>query len=130
MDLGHAAEPGAADPQHRPVTAPIPLPKPRPRPEFVGFSRSELHGLLELYTRRVVAGQWRDYAIDHGRGMAVFSIYRRSLESPMYSVMKLGSGAGRPGEYVVVRGHRVLKRARTLSEAVEVLDRQPIPVPG
>lgn len=66
------------------------------------FTRAELHRLLDLYSRRVMRGDWRDYAIDHLSGAAVFSIFRHTHEAPLFSVIKRADG--RPAPYLLLRG--------------------------
>ncbi len=83
------------------------------------FDRTELNLLLSLYSRRVMSGEWRDYAIDLRAGMAVFSVYRHSQDRPLYSVAKRVA-AGREGEYLVFRGPEKLAQARTLSKVLAV----------
>ena len=63
----------------------------------VSFTRHELNEILDLYGRKVAAGEWRDYAIDFGREKAVFSVFRRASEVPLYRIEKppLGPPAGR-----------------------------------
>ena len=61
----------------------------------VSFDRKELRVLLNEYSRRVAAGEWRDYAIDHGRDRAVFSVFRHTAEHPLYSIEKLPGTAVR-----------------------------------
>ncbi len=60
----------------------------------VFFSRQELRQLLEVYSRRVASGEWRDYAIDHYGQDAVFSVFRHSFDSPLFAVAKSKSGKG------------------------------------
>jgi hypothetical protein len=88
----------------------------RPRPVF--FTRSELNQLLSLYSARVSAGDWRDYAIDQVSGMAVFSVFRNSRERPLYSVAKCAPGAHRQGDFVVFAGLSKIKHGHTLSEVL------------
>ena len=96
---------------------------------FVHFNRTELTLLLNLYARRVSAGDWRDYAIDHGAGKAVFSIYRHTLERPLFTITKLGGArggeSGGHGDYVVAAAERELGRSGSLSEALALLERLP-----
>ncbi len=100
---------------------------------FVHFNRTELTLLLNLYARRVSSGDWRDYAIDHGAGKAVFSIYRHTLDRPLFTVTKLGGGkggarggeSGGHGDYVVAAAERELGRSGSLSEALALLERMP-----
>jgi hypothetical protein len=101
----------------------------RATPGFVHFTRAELSLLLDLYARRVAGGEWRDYAIDLGPERAVFSIYRHTLDRPLYAVAKLGAAADAPeprrGDYVVTDSERELARSANLSEALAVLERKP-----
>lgn len=97
----------------------------RARHPFVHFNRTELTLLLNLYSRRVSRGEWRDYAIDQGPERAVFSIYRATQEAPLFTVTKVGPDAGgrassRGGDYVVAAGDRILARSGSLSEALAV----------
>ncbi len=91
----------------------------RPRPRIVYFTRAELNELLGLYSRHVIRGEWRDYAIDHRDGMAVFSVFRHTQEGPTYSIAKTAASAGRQAEFVVQRGRQKLRVARSLAEALE-----------
>jgi hypothetical protein len=88
------------------------------------FTRHELNALISLYSRRVAKGEWRDYAIDHRTGMAVFSIFRHTHELPLYSVVKRSSGSGKNGEYLLFSGRHRLARAKTLGEVLKTLERQ------
>lgn len=96
----------------------------RALPELVSFSRSELNAILNVYGRKVAAGEWRDYAIDHLKDRAVFSIFRRTSEAPLYRVEKQPKLARKQGAYCVVAasGH-VLKRGRDLAHVLRVLDK-------
>lgn len=73
----------------------------------------------------VAAGEWRDYAIDHGKDEAVFSIYRRMGEVPMYRVTKTPRNARRQGAWAVVSAQgQILKRGQELSQVLKVFDRR------
>ena len=71
-------------------------------PSTVFFTRNELNAILNLYGRKVAAGEWRDYAIDFGREKAVFSVFRRASEVPLYRIEKNPRLARRQGAYSVV----------------------------
>jgi hypothetical protein len=91
----------------------------RTRQRMVCFSRSELNQLLSLYSRHVSRGVWRDYAIDHRDGVALFSVFRHTHEAPLYSIIKTAPSAGRPAEFVVQSGRQRLRVSRGLAEALE-----------
>ena len=96
----------------------------RPVP-IVSFDRKELAPILNVYGRKVAAGEWRDYALDFGRERAMFSIYQRTSERPLFVVEKNPKLARRQGQYLVVGGDgRVLKRGHELSSVLRVLDPQ------
>jgi hypothetical protein len=90
----------------------------------VGFNRQELTEILELYGRKVATGEWRDYAIDHLAEQAVFSVFRRTSEVPLYRIVKQPKLARRQGAYSVVAATGlILKRGHTLANVLRVLDR-------
>lgn len=94
-------------------------------PQRVHFQRPELDAILWLYGRKVAAGEWRDYAIDALRDRAVFSIYRRTSEVPLYRIEKIPKLARRQGAYAVVaQGGRILKRGHDLKQVLRAIDRQ------
>ena len=95
-----------------------------PRNE-VTFNRRELNRILDLYGRKVAAGEWRDYAIDFLKDHAQFSVYRRSSEVPLYRIVKDPALAKRQGAYSVVAATGlVLKRGTELSRVLRVLDKK------
>jgi len=63
----------------------------------VTFDRRELNRILSLYGRMVAAGEWRDYAIDFLKDRAVFSVFRRSSEVPIYRIEKKSQTGAAPG---------------------------------
>ncbi|MEE8455663.1 MAG: DUF2794 domain-containing protein [Limibaculum sp.] len=94
------------------------------RPAELTFNRRELSLILNVYGRMVAAGEWRDYAIDHRRDRAVFSIFRGSAEQPLYRVEKARGDGKQPGYSVVAMDGRILKRGRDLREVLRVLERK------
>lgn len=92
----------------------------------VAFDRRELFEILKLYGRKVAEGEWRDYAIDHLESQAVFSVFRRTAEAPLYRIEKTPKLANRQGLYAVIaQGGLVLKRGQDLSRVLAVIDRKP-----
>jgi hypothetical protein len=98
----------------RPAFSPLPAP--------IAFDRRELVAILTLYGRMVAAGEWRDYAIDHGSEKAVFSIFHRTAESPLYQIEKTPKLSRKLGLYsVVARGGAILRRGSDLAQVLRVL---------
>ena len=89
----------------------------------VFFERLELDRLFRFYGRMVAAGEWRDYALDALPDCALFSVYRRASEAPLYQVEKRPENARKHGEYSVraVDG-RVLRRGHDLARVLAVLE--------
>jgi len=89
------------------------------------FTRSELNQLLGLYSRNVARGIWRDYAIDHRDGQALFSVFRHTQEAAVYTIVKsLGPShnaapASGQAEFAVLSGRQRLRAAGSLAEALE-----------
>jgi hypothetical protein len=88
------------------------------RPAELAFNRHELSMILNVYGRMVAAGEWRDYAIDHRRDRAVFSIFRGSSEQPIYRVEKARVDGRQPG-YSVVCGAQTDTAGRLIPGCVE-----------
>ncbi|WP_036263533.1 DUF2794 domain-containing protein [Methylocapsa aurea] len=93
--------------------------------EPVSFDQTELREILNLYGRKVAAGEWRDYAIDFTDQKAVFSIYRRASECALYRIEKIPKLAKKQGAYCVVAASGlVLKRGPDLRRVIGALDRK------
>ena len=98
---------------------------PAAQGETVTFDRHELRDILNLYGRKVAEGEWRDYAIDFTREKAVFSIFRRSSEFPLYRIEKTPKLARKQGAYsVVATAGLILKRGHELRRVIDVLDKK------
>ncbi len=92
----------------------------------VRFDRTELTTILTIYGRKVAQGEWRDYAMDFTREKAVFSVFRRTSEYPLYRIEKDPKLARRQGQYsVVAPGGMILKRGHDLLQVLRVLIREP-----
>ncbi|MBA3908376.1 MAG: DUF2794 domain-containing protein [Rhodobacter sp.] len=105
--------------------APIPFPQINRTPEEVHFDRKELGLILRVYGQMVAAGEWRDYALTSLRDLAVFSVFRRTAEHPLYRIEKRPKLRARQGLYAVVgMDGRVLRRGQDLGQVLKVLERQ------
>ena len=99
-----------------------------PAPQ-VAFHRTELSVILSLYGRMVAAGEWRDYGISSLREVAVFSVFRRTAEHPLYRIEKRPKLRLRQGLYAVIAmDGQVLKRGHDLRSVLRVLERKLIRV--
>lgn len=91
----------------------------------VAFHRTELGPILSLYGRMVAAGEWRDYGISSLKDVAVFSVFRRTAENPLYRIEKRPKLRGRQGMYSIVgMDGQILKRGHDLQMVLRVLERK------
>src|SRR3954447_22298913 len=89
----------------------------------VTFSRRELDRLFGLYGRKVAAGEWRDYAIDFLKDRAVFSVFRRACEGPIYRIEKSPRAARRQGAYSVISATGlIVRRDHELDRVLHAID--------
>ena len=92
---------------------------------LVTFNRLELNRILNLYGRMVAAGEWRDYAIDFLKDRAVFSVFRRASEVPIYRIEKDPRLARKQGVYSVISASgMILRRGHELERVLLVIDRK------
>ncbi|WP_320201353.1 DUF2794 domain-containing protein [Agrobacterium sp. rho-13.3] len=90
----------------------------------ITFHRRELDAILRIYGRMVGEGEWRDYAIDHLKDKAVFSVFKRSGEMPLFRIEKDPKLAAKQGAFSVVNTDgRILKRGHELPQVLKVFDK-------
>jgi hypothetical protein len=106
------------------MSHPVLLSDYRPRAGRVFFDRAELMRILSIYSRQVARGLWRDYAIDHRSNMAMFSIYRRAQEQPLFVITKVELRGDREAKYVLQSRNGQLASSRSLKDVMDVLNRQ------
>ena len=116
--------PGGQMPQDTAVVVDLSEYRQSRDPVPVTFHRRELDAILKIYGRMVGEGEWKDYAIDHLKDRAVFSIFKRSGEMPLYRVEKNPKLANRQGAYSVLNTHgMILKRGHDLQQVLKVFDK-------
>lgn len=116
---------GAEDGETSAVLIPLHQARKEPPGLPVAFDRRELDQILRLYSRMVAANEWRDYAIDHLSDRAVFSVFRRTSETPLYQIVKDPRLARKQGAFsVVAAGGLILKRGHELARVLGVFDKR------
>jgi hypothetical protein len=116
--ISEDTDPGESRAVARPATA-------IPPPNRVTFNRLELNRILNLYGRMVADGEWRDYAIDVLKDRAVFSVFRRASEVPIYRIEKDPRLARKQGMYSVISATGlILRRGHELERGRLVIDRK------
>lgn len=107
------------------MTVQPPIPFVPQIPEQVSFDRRELGMILSLYGRMVACGEWRDYGLSCLREIAVFSVFRRTAEHPLYRIEKRPRLRGKQGMYAVVgMDGQILRRGHELDVVLRVLERK------
>lgn len=100
-----------------------PIPFPGPQPAQVAFHRTELSPILTVYGRMVALGEWRDYGISCLTDVAVFAIFRRTAEMPLYRIEKRPKLRLKQGQYAVIAADgQVLRRGNDLAQVLRVLE--------
>ncbi len=95
------------------------------KPSQISFDRQELSEILRIYGFKVADGEWRDYAIDHLKDRAVFSVYRQAHEAPLYRIEKEPKLARRQGAYSIIDSNkRILKRGQDLTQVLKLFEKQ------
>ena len=101
------------------------VPFPGRQPQQVGFERLELQRILDLYGRMVAAGQWRDYAMDFTRDVAVFAAFRRAAERPEVRIEKRPALRMKQGMWALVGEQgQMLKRGQELASVLAPIERR------
>ena len=93
------------------------------------FTRPELHQLLQIYSRQVARGQWRDYAIDQQDGAVLFSVFRHTQESPLFTVVKAAPGQGKDDAFALLQGRQRIAGGARLGDVLTSLTRALGPLP-
>ena len=95
----------------------------KPEPRKIFFERFELNHLFLMYGRKVSAGEWRDYALDALPDCALFSVYRRTSEAPLFQIEKRPADARKQGVFSVrAADGRVLRRGHDIERVLRVLE--------
>ncbi len=109
------------------MTAVVPIAEYRRKAPSLHFTRDELNRLLNLYSSRVMRGEWRDYAISHSPTTASFFIFRHTNEHPLFVISKLEThgkqrvAAAKNGRYVLFSREKKLKQAHDLDVVLRLL---------
>ena len=94
-------------------------------PLQICFDRKELSSILNVYGQMVSKGDWKDYALDTHRDRAIFSVFRKASEEPLYRIEKVPAQRRKQGQFqVVAPGGLILKRGQDLGQVLRVFDKQ------
>jgi hypothetical protein len=129
--LWHPLAFGAKQRKSTDMTVQPPIPIRPDAPARIAFHRTELTLIMGLYGQMVAAGEWRDYGLSFLRDVAVFSVFKRTAEHPVYRVEKRPQLRLRQGQYAVIgMDGQILKRGDDLRQVLRVLERKLIRTVG
>lgn len=91
----------------------------------IGFERSELKRIIDLYGRMVAAGLWKDYAVEFGSDHAAFWAFRRTAERPEYRIEKRPALRNRQGMWALIGENGImLRRGHELGPVLAPIERR------
>ena len=83
--------------------------------KFVFFSKKELSLILNLYSKQVSKGFWKDYALDNQTENAIFSVYKHSHDKPMYQIIKNSQKKFRNNpSFYIKKGEEIIGKNKNL----------------
>jgi hypothetical protein len=107
------------------MSSPTPFPPSKTQHDKVAFDRHEIGMIMGLYGQMVAAGEWRDYGMSFLKDVAIFSIFQRAAEHPIYRIEKRPQLRLRQGMYsVIAMDGQILKRGQDLRAVLRVLERK------
>ena len=87
----------------------------------VSFNRIELQSILQIYGKMVSLGEWRDYNISSSLSQAIFCIFKRSSEQPLYMIIKTPKLNKKNRLYsIVAMDGRIINHGETLKSVLSV----------
>ena len=89
------------------------------------FSRAELGAILSAYSTRVAAGEWRDYALDYQKGVAIFSVFRHTHETPLFVIEKQQRYPKEAARFLLRDRNRILCKSAQLADLINHFSKLP-----
>ncbi len=88
---------------------------------FIFFSKYELTSILNLYSKQVSKGLWKDYALDSKVNTAIFSIYKHSYDKPIYQIIKKSfKGFRNMPNFFITKDYEIINKS---SEILTILSK-------
>ena len=92
---------------------------------IIFFSKYELNFILNLYSKQVASGSWRDYAIDSKNDIAVFSIYRHTHDQPMYQVVKISKKGYRNNpDFIIKNSNEIIYKSKIIEQILSKFEKK------
>ena len=89
------------------------------------FSKYELTIILNLYSKQVSLGSWRDYAIDSKNDIAVFSIYRHTHDQSMYQIIKISKKGYRNNpDFFIKDSNKIIYKSKVIDQILSKFEKK------
>ena len=83
---------------------------------YIFFSKYELTSILNLYSKQVSKGFWKDYALDSKANTAIFSIYKHSHDRPIYQIIKKSlKGFRNVPDFFITKDTEIINKSSEIS---------------
>ena len=84
--------------------------------EKITFSKNDLYSIIQVYSKKVSNGIWKDYSINFERNYAEFSIYKHTHASPEFSIVK-----DKKKKFFIYSRAQELKKSKNINDVLDVL---------
>ena len=56
--------------------------------KLIRFDKLEINKIMEIYSRKISSGEWKDYSICFRSNYALFCIHKSAFNEPTFEIMK------------------------------------------
>ena len=87
------------------------------------FVKNELRSILNLYAKKVSAGDWKDYGLSINKREITFDVYQRASEKPIYRISKNLSPKNKAERfYILDKNGRIVKKSENLESLINKVE--------
>ena len=92
---------------------------------LIFFSKTELTSILNLYSKQVSKGYWKDYAVDSQIDNAIFSVYKHSQDKPIYKIIKNSQkGYRNKPNFYIIKDKKIINKSDDLSKILNDFEKK------
>tara|TARA_B100000035_G_scaffold287295_1_gene272153 strand:- start:3114 stop:3404 length:291 start_codon:yes stop_codon:yes gene_type:complete len=85
---------------------------------IVRFKKEEINLIMDVYSRKISTGEWKDYSISFQKNYAVFSIHKSFKYIPYYQIKK---NLLKNKAYTLLHNNSIVLYSNTLNVIVNYL---------
>ena len=87
------------------------------------FVKKELQSILNLYAKKVSAGDWKDYGLSINKKEITFDIYQRTSENPIYRISKNLNPKNKTEKfYILDKNGKIIKKSENLDSLINKVE--------